>query len=181
LANESDLFRRLGFRVDRSPERYVYTQHPGGWLSRGMVEHELDEEHERRRVRMWVFTARIGSQHKLRAVFVRRPRQDRGGGPATKNGKNTIWPVLLHFDSYHPTSAMLAADYAQARRYDVHADASSTLRACSTRLRGGTSSSRRLERSTCSAGKITRPLAVGGYGCVTATQACGAWRHDWIV
>jgi cephalosporin hydroxylase len=34
LANESDLFRRLGFRVDRSPERYVYTQHPGGWLKR---------------------------------------------------------------------------------------------------------------------------------------------------
>ena len=34
LQNESDLFRRLGFRVDRSPERYVFTQHPGGWLRR---------------------------------------------------------------------------------------------------------------------------------------------------
>ena len=36
LENEVELFRSLGFRADRSAERYVYTQHPGGWLRRGL-------------------------------------------------------------------------------------------------------------------------------------------------
>lgn len=33
LQNESALFRDL-FEVDRTPERWVFTQHPGGWLRR---------------------------------------------------------------------------------------------------------------------------------------------------